>query len=110
MVKNLPCQAFPGVSARIKATLAGRPFLVKRMGLRAITCHVLPCFEKCFIVFPPYTLWEGDIMPKPENANCTVCKYFMKITHAYCYHPAKYGTRLENPNQVPTWCPLQRSE
>ena len=39
-------------------------------------------------------------------SSCSECKYFLRVTHEYCYHPTKFGTLLENPAKIPTWCPL----
>jgi hypothetical protein len=41
--------------------------------------------------------------------HCTDCKYHLKITHDYCYHPDKLGTLLDDAQKVPAWCPLKHA-
>lgn len=48
-----------------------------------------------------------------ENLNissCKECKFHLKVTHEYCYHPKKYGTMLENSSIIPAWCPLKKEK
>ena len=42
-----------------------------------------------------------------EIKRCKDCKYYLKITHEYCYHRKNYGTQLENSETTPEWCPLK---
>jgi hypothetical protein len=42
--------------------------------------------------------------------HCTECKYYLKISHEYCYHPDKFGTPLENSDKIPAWCPLKAAK
>ena len=41
---------------------------------------------------------------------CKSCKYIMQITNTYCYHPEKYGSRIESPVATPAWCPLRHGK
>lgn len=45
-------------------------------------------------------------MTKLDFTSCRECKYYLKVTHEYCYHPKKFGTLLEKPETIPDWCPL----
>jgi hypothetical protein len=41
-------------------------------------------------------------------SSCTECRFFIKISNMYCYHPLIYGTKIEDPLHIPDWCPLLR--
>lgn len=49
-------------------------------------------------------------MEKLGFSSCAECKYFLKVTHEYCYHPKKFGTLLAKPETIPDWCPLLNDE
>ncbi|MEJ2663831.1 MAG: hypothetical protein P8107_07280 [Spirochaetia bacterium] len=45
-------------------------------------------------------------MAELNFSSCRECRFFMKISHTYCYHPTLYGAKLDNPSVIPEWCPL----